>query len=463
MVKLQGESIYKKVWIYFKHHWWDLVFGIPACFLFAVFFPDLLIASIGIALVLFLLSQYIGIKPRTQDMVPIIIFAFSLLLISYDVTSSVLFTKWNLIRRIIFAVASTLLASYAFLLIVHLINRFRSAPKIYKFLEQTVLPRINDITETMHGIDENINSSILSKLDTLMGQASGISRFQYQLLSRLLASHALFTDDCTLENILQIIGKRSSKVKWAMARMVSEALSKVFVTKTHFELPGQTYREFSDMFNSCIHFSDTVWLTCIYSPMSWFQKLKGAPHDYWQNINDESDLNLEIDLSDLNLDRLKQFTDDETDIYRYPAHYVSFLRTKTRVRIFLLEPNEWGKLRSDKDAFEKFMRPCRSRKVETLFVNISQFSSWVNGFTNKISNNDLLRNQDISNLDLDIFDKQACMEWDKSGTIKFVFEGPLLDAYVQLFDFILKRAHKERRKAEEDGIYTSDRITEILA
>ncbi len=55
------------------------------------------------------------------------------------------------------------------------------------------------------------------------------------------------------------------------------------------------------------------------------------------------------------------------------------------------------------------------------------------------------------------------MEWDKSGTIKFVFEGPLLDAYVQLFDFILKRAHKERRKAEEDGIYTSDRITEILA
>lgn len=414
-------------------HWWDFFFAIPACALFSLIYSDYIIAGIGLGFLLLVLAGAVSFKPETSDLPVTVLLFIGACLIFSDVFIGADEPLINSILKALFAAA---LMVYLILELVCLIRyiKERATPKsATQYIDQDINPKFSRIEELLTDLDSG----------------------QRLRLERLLKSHALYTDEGHLETVLDSLGKQPAEVKWAMARMVSQALSKVFIGESHFEVANQKYQDFSDIFDKSLVHCQLVWLTSKYAPSKWFEYLKedeeGRRSGYWSRLP-------EVKLNDLDQERLKMLSNDETDIYMYPNHYRSFLKVDIPVRIFLLDNTQWDVLKADKDAFEKFMRPCESHNnLLTYFVNTPTFEDFVFNSSNPVKNNPFLESKHghLHELDLNIFEKQACMIWDSKNTIRFILSGFELDAYVTLFEYILKNAQTLGQTA---GIYTTNEI-----
>jgi hypothetical protein len=281
---------------------------------------------------------------------------------------------------------------------------------------------------------------------------------------KIITSHALYTDNGYFEKVLSSIGQRDSKIKFSIAKMVSEALSKAFDSDNRFSISAQKYTNFAKIFRNCLVDCDKVVLTCIYSPSQWFKNLKNTDGYEWKTL---PEVNLdEIFKNYAERETLKGLSDNAGQTNRYPAHFISHLQIKEPVRIFLLEGDdnngEWKELITNKVAYQKIMIPSYRYKVKTIFVNLKKFQQEIFTKDNNpiYANKKLIEMRDndkFKELDLNIFvgdENIALMRWyENEEKTEFLFDqdDEHLIAYKKLVDFIDSKS--DDSDAEDCGFY----------
>jgi hypothetical protein len=329
-----------------------------------------------------------------------------------------------------------------------------------------------------------LTSLILSFLDRFLSKRDQQQLIHEQCSRRLdniLKYHALYTRDRKLETILGNIEQTNGEVRWAMARMVSDALStllKVGVTghtTNEITLDGQDYGQFSWAFQRCLTHCNRVTLTCIYAPKNWFSVLKQDVKNGEKN-EDRWGIFKDVNLKDLDPTALAELSPEGMDTNAYPSHYLSFLTVEDPLRIFLLDQGQWSSLIQEKVAYQKFIRPCKDRKkMKTVFVNVLQFLKRYKekGATLDHDAAACFRNDpwlqanldDMGKFDLNLFGNSAdmgnsaAMEWTDGrnppgadGRIRLLFGGTELDAYTHMTKFLEYLAGDGR--VDDWGIFT---------
>lgn len=271
---------------------------------------------------------------------------------------------------------------------------------------------------------------------------------------RLLKSYALYTNSGNMEKVLDKIGEKPSPVKYAVARMISEMLSRVFLRENRATLADQDYGQFATAFNNCLCHCKKVILTCIFAPDTWFTKIKMDTQG-----RDDCWVDYDVGLKNLDDNELLKYTDLDSKLNRYPKHYVSHLGVEEPIRIFLLGEKEWDNLTTNKDAYQKFMRPCKKIKgMKTYFVKTVEFHKVFDDASKPPTQDTWLiqLKEKIHEIDINLFDNEACMRWRIDRKMEFIFGGEELTGYKTLVEFIQNRASQANSDAL--GIYTPETL-----
>ena len=425
---------------YITENWWDFFLAPPVgCIVgqyYSSYFAGIL-AGIGITIVLLVFGKKVNVRPQQDEIAELLIIGVGLGLLLLP--SALLSPTQRNIDTIIERLSVLLLAIYFVVTIFRVRDWIKGRISLLK-----------QVADKTNKIDVHCNEKINPLLDLLYKTVNNIDGFQQSMLTRLFAAHALYTDKGYMEEILHTIGGKRTPIKYAMAKMVSVTLSRVFISKGRFVLKSQSYGEFAKAFGDCIGTCSQVALTCKFAPYTWFTRIRfdtAAISGCWGD--------LDVDLNGLSEQELTKLTDNNKANNRYPQHFISHLGVKAPVRIFLLGALEWPKLIAKRDAYQKFMRPCKNIKnMKSYFVQTEIFKRVLDSQDTPLYTHNWLKNQRdrLHEIDINLFDQGACMSWSNDKTIEFIFDEDELSAYIALIDFI--QQERSTTDAIDLGIYT---------
>jgi hypothetical protein len=307
-------------------------------------------------------------------------------------------------------------------------------------------------------LDRQHKETIEQAISRVDGKLDHLEAAQSSRMDRILRSHALFTTHSRFESILRWLEDENHRdVKWIIAKVISKKLDNAFTFADKIEIHHQGYSDLSNLFTRLIDEAKDVCVTCVFSPFTWFDHLKG-PEVAHEPLP-----------GDILIAIRPAFTDSEyasllrDGRFEYPSHYIRFLRNTqhaTRRRVFLLNDDEWSLLvhRSNAGYFKKFILPCEMsvRTVETRFVKSQELANR----TDLTQEDKLVIKAAVSrNLfftDYNIFNHQAVMTYDLvQKVLTFKLEG--VRDYEACLDLIFRLPAQDGK-----GIYTVGQVAGML-
>lgn len=308
---------------------------------------------------------------------------------------------------------------------------FKSFEKRMKeIIKKTIadeLSRCQTYQESRFGLFNSQQSEALNKLDAI------------------LRSHALHTRNKILEKYLRKMeDEEHSKVRWIIAKLVSEKLSDAFKEDNENILTFKNvgYAKHAELFEELVYEAENIYLTCVYHPKAWFDKLKERPTETYQSSKPDA------------------IWYNYCNNQEYPSHFMRFLdnpRKGKRMRVFLLNKPNWDGMleKSNLPYFLKFIGPSEENNVQTFFVNMveaGESGGALYGYVMPFNKGD------DGPEDYNVFDLQAVVTYRElpEGKDELELRTGNIFQYNQLFNLVIKRHDKSK------GIYTFKNILDFF-